>query len=86
MKGPRLSDSGNRGLYCARIWGNVPSGFSLVLGGDERTGHQMIIAGVAPAPIPVPRPRRTMKMGLMNPTAAKASEPRPTTQIAFTTL
>jgi hypothetical protein len=42
--GLKLSDSGNRGLYCARIWGKVPSGFSLVLGGDQRTGHQMILA------------------------------------------
>ncbi|VVB72424.1 Uncharacterised protein [uncultured archaeon] len=39
-----------------------------------------------PAPMPFPMPIMTMKMGETNPTAARASGPRPATQTALTRL
>jgi len=39
-----------------------------------------------PAPRPLLRPTTTMNMGVTNPTAARASDPRPATQTAFTRL
>ncbi len=44
------------------------------------------IAELAPAPRPLPRPMRIMKNGVMNPTAARASSPRPATQMASARL
>jgi len=41
---------------------------------------------VTPAPMPTPRPMRIMKIGVMNPIAAMASDPSPATQMALTTL
>ncbi len=39
-----------------------------------------------PAPSPFPSPMKIMKTGVINPTAARASGPRPATQIALIRL
>lgn len=44
------------------------------------------MAEVTPAPRPLPSPTRIMKTGVMNPTAARASSPRPATQTASARL
>jgi len=44
------------------------------------------MAEEAPAPRPMDRPITTIKTGVTNPTAARASDPRPETQAALTTL
>ena len=41
----------------------------------------LAISEFAPAPIPFPSPTKTMNNGVMNPTAANASAPRPATHI-----
>ncbi len=44
------------------------------------------MAEEAPAPRPMESPITTIKTGVTNPTAARASDPRPETQAALTTL
>ncbi|OPX71041.1 MAG: hypothetical protein A4E38_01238 [Methanoregulaceae archaeon PtaB.Bin108] len=47
---------------------------------------RLAMVDVTPDPIPTPSPIRIMKRGVMNPIAAIASDPRPATQTALTTL